>query len=284
MPGAHPSVRARQLAAELRRLREAALLTGTETATRLDWSASKVSRIENGRTAVSPADLRLLLDLYQVVGSRREHLLSLGRSARQRGWWDAYNDTLRQGYSTLIALEDDAEAERFYASTIVPGLLQTKNYAQEIIQTGSVIIPPGEVERRVQVRITQQGVLTRENPLEFTVVLDEATLRRQVGGAAVMREQVSYLAEAAGRPNITIQVLPFAMGSHLAMQGGFVIVQFPEENAPEVVYLENMTSDLFVEDEREVYQYSLVFDHLRSLALGPDESVGFINQIASESI
>ncbi len=99
-----------------------------------------------------------------------------------------------------------------------------------------------------------------------------------------MREQVSYLAEAAGRPNITIQVLPFAMGSHLAMQGGFVIVQFPEENAPEVVYLENMTSDLFVEDEREVYQYSLVFDHLRSLALGPDESVEFINQIASESI
>jgi transcriptional regulator with XRE-family HTH domain len=279
----HPSVRARQLAAELRRLRESATLTGDEVAGQLGWSPAKVSRIENGRIAVSAADLRHLLDLYQVSGSRRERLVELGRTATQRGWWDAYNDTLRQGYSTLLGLENDAESERFYAPTIIPGLLQAQAYAQEIIRTGFVIVPPGEVERRVRVRVTRQQVLTRDNPLEFTTVIDEATLRRQVGGADVMNEQLLHLVKIAALPNISIQVLPFAAGSHPAMQGGFAILQFPEIDAPDVVYLENMTSDLFVEDEREVYQYSLVFDRLREMALGRQDSIALITRLAGET-
>jgi len=161
-------------------------------------------------------------------------------------------------------------------------MLQAQAYAQEIIRTGFLVVPPGEIERRVLVRVTRQHVLNKDNPLEFNAVLDEATLRRQVGGPNVMKEQLSHLVEMATRPNVDLQVLPFAKGSHPAMQGGFAILQFPEVAASDVVYLENMTSDLFIESEREVYQYSLVFDHLRELALAQEESIALITQIANK--
>jgi transcriptional regulator with XRE-family HTH domain len=275
-----PSVRARQLAAQLRRLREVATLTGDDVAARLGWSPSKVSRIETSQSVITAGDLRKLLDVYEVSGSQRDQLLELGRNAQQRGWWDAYGDTLRPEVATLIALEADAESVRWWAPMAVPGLLQTEQYARDIIRSHLIMAPSARIDRRVQVRLTSQGVLSRNDPPEIAVVLDEAVVRRAIGGPDVHRAQLLHLAEMAERPNITMQVLPFAAGAHSALTGGFAILQFPEFLAADVVYLENMTSDLFVESEAEVYRYGLAFDHLCSMALGYEESIAFIAEAA----
>jgi transcriptional regulator with XRE-family HTH domain len=267
-----PTVRARQLAAELRRLRDEARLTGEEVGERLGWSAAKVSRVETAKIAINASDLARLLDLYEVSGQRRDRLAELGRSAGERGWWDAYADTLGPEYATLIALEAQAERARWYAALIVPGLLQTEEYAREIIRSTLLISPPGEIERRVQVRMTRQGVLTKDQPLRLSVVLDE--------GAEVMREQLRHLAEVSRWENIELQVLPDASGAHPAITGEFTILGFPELVSPDVVYLENMTSNIYVEQEAEVFRYNLAFDRLRSQALDPGESAGLIARLA----
>jgi transcriptional regulator with XRE-family HTH domain len=271
-----PSVRGRQLAAELRRLRAAATLTGEETAARLGWSPSKVSRIETGQTAPSPADLRRVLDLYEVTGTQRGRLELLGQSAGQRGWWDAYADTLGPEYTALIALEAEAESVRWYSPMLVPGLLQTERYAREVIRSGLLIAPPGEIERRVQVKMNRQRVLSRDTPLLLDVVLDEAAILRPVGDAAVMREQLAHLTQVAGQPGVSLQMLPLAAGPHPATTGEFTILRFPDLIAPDVVYLENMTSDLYVEREADVYRYAMAFDRLRAIALGPDDAAVLI--------
>jgi transcriptional regulator with XRE-family HTH domain len=271
-----PSVRGRQLAAELRRMRDAATMTGEEAAARLGWSASKISRIETGQTPASLADLRRLLDVYEVFGSQRERLELLVESAAQRGWWDAYADTLGPEYAALIALETEAQSVRWYSPMLVPGLLQTEQYAREVIRSGLLIAPPGEVERRVQVKMTRQRVLTKDDPLKLSVILDEAAILRPVGSPEIMREQLGHLASVAGLPNVTIQVLPLAAGTHPATSGEFTILGFPELVAPDVVYLENMTSDLYVEREGDVYRYAIAFDRLRALALSTDESAALI--------
>ena len=275
-----PSVRARQLAAELRRLRDAATLTGEEAAGRLGWSPSKISRIETGQTGPSPADLRRLLDLYEVSGTQRGRLESLGQSAGQRGWWDAYSDTLGPEYTALIALEAEAESVRWYAPMLVPGLLQTEEYARSVISSGLLIAPPGEIERRVQVKMTRQKVLAREDPLTLDVIVDEAAVLRMVGGAQVMRGQLAQLAAMARRANITVQVLPLEAGAHPATTGEFTILAFPDLVAPDVVYLENMTSDLYVEQEAEVYRYGMAFDRLRALAWPATKSGAFLTTAA----
>jgi transcriptional regulator with XRE-family HTH domain len=271
-----PSVRARQLAAELRRLRDAATLTGEETAGRLGWSPSKISRIETGQTAPSPADLRRLLDLYEVSGTQRGRLELLGQSAGQRGWWDAYSDTLGPEYTALIALEAEAESVRWYSPMLMPGLLQTEQYARDVISSGLLIAPPGEIERRVQVKMNRQRVLARDKPLSLDVVLDEAAALRMVGGGEVMREQLTRLVTLTAQPNITVQVLPLSVGAHPATTGEFTILGFPDLIAPDVVYLENMTSDLYVERETEVYRYGMAFDRLRALAVSAEKSAEFL--------
>lgn len=278
-----PSVRAHQLAAQLRRLREVKRITAEDVAERLSWSASKMSRIETGKSRVTAGDLRRLLDLYQVPAARRDRLFELARTADQRGWWDEYADLLRETYSAMIELEADAESALLYQPSLVPGLLQTGAYMGEIIRSSLLVEPPGEVPQRVEVRLIRQARLTRdEDPLEFAAVLDEAVLRRQVGGPEVMREQLLHLVQASARPNITLQVLPFATGSHPAMVGGFTILRFPGEPESGVVYLENMVSDLFVERDAQVHHYRLSFERLREMALQPEQSVALINQIASQ--
>lgn len=282
MPGRRPpSVRSRQLAAELRRLREAAVLTGDEAAARLGWSPSKISRIENGHSAVKTADLRALLDLYEVAGPPRDRLLELSRSANQRGWWDAYGDTLQEEYSALLALEDAAQSERAYTHSFIPSLLQTEAYARQAMNV--LDYPPGETARRITVRMTQQRVLTRTGPLEFRVVLDEACIRRWVGPDAVMAGQLRHLAEVVQLPNVTLRVMPFAAGYHEAMTGAFKILHFPEAGATDVVFLENRTSALFVEDEPEVHIYARTFAKLEERSLDPEESITLIRRVAEES-
>jgi hypothetical protein len=223
-----------------------------------------------------------MLDLYEVSGMRRDRLLELGRTSQQRGWWDAYADTLTSGYSTLIALESDAASERHYAAIMIPGLLQTERYAEMVTRATMIMAPPGEITRIATARMNRQKVLTRAEPLELIAVLDEAALRRQVGSPEVMREQLLHLVELSRRPNVTIQVLPFSKGPHLAISGVFTLLQFPEAAASGVVFLQNMTSDLFIEREDDVYRYSLAFDRLLELVLEPEESENFISRLAGE--
>jgi hypothetical protein len=211
-----------------------------------------------------------------LVGRGAGRVPELGRTARQRGWWDTYADMLGPEYATLIALEADAESAGWYAAQIVPGLLQTEEYAREIIRSTLLISPPGEIERRVQVRIARQRVLTREHPLRLSVVLDEAAIERVIGGPEVMRGQLAHLAEVSQRANIDLRVLPNAVGAHPAITGEFTILRFPELIAPDVVYLENMTSNIYVEREAEVFRYSLAFESLTALSLGLEDSAALL--------
>ncbi|MEU8194999.1 helix-turn-helix transcriptional regulator [Microbispora amethystogenes] len=283
--GRGPTVRRRRLAGELRRLRERKELTLEDAAERLGWSAAKVSRIETARVGITSPDLTRMLDLYELADDRRAGLHALARTARTRGWWDAYADSLPSDYSAYIQLEADAAFIRSYDGMIVHGLLQTDEYAREIIRAALMgMSSPAEVERRVEVRMTRQRLLLRdESPLRFWTVVDEAALTRRVGSEAIMREQYARLLEFADRDNVTIQVLPFAKGAHPATAGTFALLEFRETHDPNVVYVEGTTSNLYVESDAEIYRYSLAFDHLRAMALDPDESRRLIARLAEGS-
>ncbi|MFJ2031692.1 helix-turn-helix domain-containing protein [Streptosporangium sp. NPDC087985] len=286
MAGGHgPTVRRRRLAGELRRLRERAALTIEEAAERVGWSTAKVSRIETARVGITSPDLTRLLDLYELDAGKRTALHALARTARTRGWWDAYADSLPSDYATYIQLEAEAAFIRGFDSMLVHGLLQSEDYAREVIRSALMALsPPAEVERRIEVRLTRQNLLLREeNPLRFWTVIDEAVLTRRVGSAETMHSQYAKLIEFADRDNVTIQILPFNAGPHPATAGTFAIMEFREPYDPDVVYVESMTSSLYVEKDTEMYWYTLAFDHLRAAALGPNESKALISEMAEKS-
>ncbi|WP_275936253.1 helix-turn-helix domain-containing protein [Sinosporangium album] len=264
-------MRRRRLASELRRLRDRAQLTIEQVAERLGWSATKVSRIETSRVGVVPKDVGLMLDLYAVGETKREELLDLARDAQKKGWWHAFGDIPTE-YAAYIGLEAEAASMRSFAPQVVPGLLQTEHYARAIIRSGLVISPQGEVERRVEVRMARQALLSQDDPLRLWAILDEAAIRREIGGCEVMKPQLDHLLEMADRPNVTVQVLPFSAGAHPATNGAFEILEFPEPADPDVVFVENLTGSLYIERETDIYQYSMIFDHLRAKAMDPDES------------
>ncbi|MFI6455043.1 helix-turn-helix domain-containing protein [Streptosporangium amethystogenes] len=283
--GRGPTVRRRRLAGELRRLRDLKALTLEEAAQCVGWSVAKVSRIETARVGITSPDLTRLLDLYELDESKRPALHALARTARMKGWWDAYASSLPSDYATYIQLEAEAAFIRNFNNALVHGLLQTEDYAREVIRSALMALsPPAEVERRVEVRLTRQKLLLREeSPIRFWTVIDEAALARQIGSAAIMRGQYAKLLELADQDNITIQVLPLAAGVHPATAGAFSIMEFREIYDPTVVYVENMTSSLYVENDTEMYWYTLAFDHLRAAALGPDRSKKLIEQMVEES-
>jgi transcriptional regulator with XRE-family HTH domain len=279
-----PTVRRRRLAAELRRLRERAEMTLEQAASQVEWSVAKLSRVETARVGINLADLRYLLKIYDVTDERVEELVSLARRARMRGWWESYADTLPSDYASYIGLESEAASLRCFDALTLNGLLQTTDYAREVIRASLMALsPPGEVERRVEVRTTRQRVLNRElNPLRLWTVIDEAVLRRLVGSAHVMKAQGDRLLELAALPNVTVQVLPTGVGAHPATTGTFSILEFPEPQDADVVYLETLTANIFVEDDAQAYRYALAFDHLRAMALGPEESKTFIAALSAE--
>ncbi|MGC5010738.1 helix-turn-helix domain-containing protein [Streptosporangium sp. DT93] len=278
---ASPTVRRRRLASELRRLRERAQLTMEEVGEQLGWSATKISRIETARVRVALTDTGRLLDLYAVDSAKRGELLDLAKDARKKGWWQAYGD-LPTEYTTYIGLEAEATSMRSFAPTIFPGLLQTEDYARAVIRSALSFSSPGEIERRVEVRMARQALLAQDGPLRLWAVLDEAVIRRPVGGPAVMRSQLKRLLDITDLPNVTIQVLPFAVGAHPGTNGAFEIMEFPEPADPDVVFMENFTGSLYIERETDVYRYSLTFDHLRAKALDPDGSRRFVAEAASQ--
>lgn len=280
-----PTVRRRRLGGELRRLRERSELTLEEAAAKLGWSPAKISRIETARVGITTSDLVHMLDVYELPEDKRANLIALARTARKRGWWDAYADSLPSDFSPYIELESDAASIRSYDGLIINGLLQTEEYARETMRAALMhLCSPAEIDRRVEVRMTRQELLLRgEEPLRLWAILDEAALTRQVGSAATMRKQYTKLLEFAERHNITIQVLPFAKGAHPATTGSFALLEFRESYEPEVVYLEEMSSSLYVENDHEIYLYSLAFGHLQAMALDPAESSLLIARLAEQS-
>ncbi len=259
-------------------------MTHAEVASRLEWSASKVSRIETGQSRAQTGDVADLLELYGVTDdSVRKAYVQLAREARRRGWWTRYSDVLGSG-TTYIGLESEAAAIQTFEPQNVPGLLQNEGYARASIQGGLVRPDPDEVERRVRARMERQELLERANPPQIWAVLDEAVIRRPVGGAAVMRDQLQHLVDITTRPNanVTVQVLPMALGSHPGMNGAFVLLGFPDPQDRPVVYLETATDGLYLEETPDIERYTLMFKHLVARALGPDESRAMIIEIVDQ--
>lgn len=275
----NPTVRRRRLGMELRRLREQKGMTAEEVAERLLVSQSKISRLENGRRSISQRDVRDLCGVYEVEDQRVvESLMQMAKDSRQQGWWHAFGDV---PYSVYIGLETDAASLRAYEPQIVPGLLQTRPYAEALIQGALPETSTADVEKRVQVRLRrQERVSAEENPLRLWTVLDEAALRRIVGSRSVMREQLEHLAEMSRLPHITVQVLPYEVGAHPGLNGQYAILEFPDTSDSSVVYIEGVTSDLYLEKPLDVQKYSVMYEHLRAQALNVDQSRQFIADIA----
>ncbi|MEV4251540.1 helix-turn-helix transcriptional regulator [Spirillospora sp. NPDC049652] len=282
--GSSPTVRRRRLAAELKALRLSKGMTGVEASRRMEADPSWISRIESGRRGIKTRDLRLLLDVYEVEDEEyREGLLDLARQAKQRGWWHTYTDVIPDDFQDYVGLEAEADSLRVYQAELVPGLLQTSDYHRALLQ-----IPPSkpsedEIERRVQLRLARQQRLTAEDRrLDLWVVLNEAVLRRVIGGAETMATQLTHLVEAGELSNVTIQVLPFSAGAHQAMTGSFVALGFPETADADLVYIEQQVGTLYVEDAGQVRPYTVAFDHLRAMALSPENSLRLIADVAKE--
>ena len=271
--GQGPTIRRRRLASELRRLREAADLTIDEVAEKLECSASKISRIETGHVGVTPRDARDMLELYGQTGDEREALVQLAREARKPGWWQAYKEVFT---GTFVGLEADASSLRAFQALLVPGLLQTEPYARAVIRAMRPDADESDIQRRVDARTARQQLLTDPNPPEYWAVIDEAVLHRVVGGPEVMAHQADRLLAVAQLPHVTIQVVPFGAGAHPGMEGPFLILGFPEQADPDVVYVDSTSGGFFLELPPDVRRYILMFDHLRATALKPDDSVEVI--------
>jgi transcriptional regulator with XRE-family HTH domain len=274
-----PTVRERRLARALRQLREGAGLTIEEVAEKLEMSASTVSRIETAQVGVRPRDLGFLLDMYELSGPERDQLLQIARERRQQRWWQEYADLPN---FTLAGLEDDASTIVQFSSLLIPGLLQTEAYARTVLEAIRLDAKPIDIERRLELRIHRQALLTSEDPPEYWVVLDEAAVRREVGGPAVMAEQLGRLIELSKLPNVTLQVLPFTSGEHPAMDGDFTILHYRESADPDVLYIENTGGDMYLEAPEVTRRYNKIFDHLRAAAQNPGESIRTLGSIQSQ--
>jgi len=277
-----PTARGRRLRHELRRLREEAGLTHNDVARRLEWSASKVSRIETGQSRAQTGDVRDLLEIYGVTDAATvDALIQLAREARRRGWWTRYTDVLGSG--TYVGLEAEASSLQTYQSMYVPGLLQTEDYARSVMQAVQIRPNPEVLERGLAARMARQEVLSQQNAPEIWAVVDESALARPVGGPEIMHAQLQHIIEVSSRPKtpLTLQVLPLAIGAHPGMEGPFVILDFQSATDPPMVYLETATDGLYLDEPADVERYTLRFNHLVARALGPDESRTMIADLAA---
>ena len=274
-----PTVRERRLARALRHLREEASLTIEDVAEKLEISPSTVSRMETAQVGVRPRDLRFLLDMYEITDAERDQLLQIARERRQQQWWQEYADLPN---IAVAGLEEDASTIWQYSTQLVPGLLQTEAYARAVLGAIRLDSKPGDIDRRLDLRLHRQALLTRADAPEYWVILDEAVVRRQVGGPAAMAEQLGHLIEVARLPNVTVQVLPFTSGEHAGMDGEFTILHYRESSDPDVVYIENTGNDVYLENPEVTRRYNKIFDHLRAAAQNPGESIRTLGTIQSQ--
>ncbi|MEZ0095782.1 helix-turn-helix domain-containing protein [Streptacidiphilus sp. EB129] len=275
----NPTVRRRRLGSELRKLREQKGLTAEEVAQQLLVSQSKISRLENGRRSISQRDVRDLCTVYGVSDeSMVEGLMAMARESRQRGWWHAFGDV---PYSVYIGLEAEAVSVRNYESLFIPGLLQTREYAHAVVAGIQPEATPEQIDKRTDIRMVRQNLLSdTDTPLRLWAVIDEAALHRVVGSPAIMRDQLHRLVELSTQPHINVQVLPYSVGAHPGMSGTFSILEFQDALDASVVYLEGVTSDLYLEKEGDVRLYSVMYEHLRAQALSAGQTRDLVTEVA----
>ena len=277
--GGKPTVRSRRVGAELRRLREAAAVTTAQAAELLSCSPAKISRIENGIVSARVVDLRLLLDRYgDQDQEHRAYLERLARESNKRGWWQDYGDTIPPYYADFIGLETDASYIKTWEPTIVPGLLQTPEYARAVMLANPAMISPDKLENHISIRQERQARLEHGTDVRLDAVIWEAAVVTTVGGDEVQRGQLARLLDVMNRPNISVQVLPLEAGDKANMSGSFVMFSFGSERSVSTVFVETLTSSQYLERDQELRGYTLVFDALRSAALSPAASAARIRQ------
>ena len=276
-----PTVRLRRLAAELRRLRSAAQLSREDVEEQTGVNEGTLYRLETARARPQRRTLMALLDLYGADTSLRSDLLAIAQGADNQGWLRPYHSALPEEYTAYISFEAEARSVRNYESLFIPGLLQTEAYARAVIPGVLPSATKDQVDQRVQARIERQQLLDRPDPLELWAVIDEAAIRRLVGGRKIMHAQVTHLADAAAKPNITIQVIPFEAGAHPGMPGSFVHMDFKDPLDPELVYIDTMAGDLFLEADADLRRYRSMFDHLRATALGATDTASLLASAAA---
>ena len=278
-----PTVRRMLVGAQLRRLRTEAGLSRDQAGEAIRASEWKIHRLENGQVGFKERDIIDLLRLYGVTDPDEvAAFLLLTREANDPGWWQHYGDVLPRWFRTYVDLESAATLIRTYEGQFIPGLLQTDDYMRAVVQGAHLAESAEEVGRRVRLRLARQTLLTREQPPRLWAVVDEAAMRRPVGGREVMRGQLERLIEATKLPNVTLQILPFDVGAHPAMVGSFSVLRFPEEELPDVVYLEHLTSALYLNKPEEVDQYLHVMESICVQAAPPDQTVALLDQILDE--
>lgn len=279
-PGS-PTVRRRELGAMLRALRNERGLTVDQVAAELLCSPSKVSRLETGQRGATLRDVRDLCNLYGVTeAADRERLMTLAREGKQQGWWQSFE----LPHSTFVGLEQAAISMKIFHSAVVPGLLQTAGYTRALHQAYMPPLEPEIIEQRVEERLTrQQQVLDQVAPPRIEIVMDEAVLHRPVGGSAVISEQLDRITGIAKRRDITIQILPFEVGAHPALESDFIILEFTGQ-AANMVYVEGLAGQIYLDRPQDVDRYLQVFERLRSVADGPKDSVARIAKIRSAYI
>ena len=278
-----PTVQRMLVGARLRRLRTELGLSREEAAESIRASEWKIHRLENGQVGFKERDIIDLLRRYGVTDPAEvADFLALAREANVPGWWQHYGDVLPQWFRTYVDLESAASLIRTYEGQFVPGLLQTDGYMRAVVRGAHLEDSGEEVGRRVRLRMARQMLLTREDPPRLWAVVDEAALRRPVGGREVMRGQLERLVEATKLPNVTLQVLPFNSGAHPAMVGSFSVLRFPDQELPDVVYLEHLTSALYLNKPDEVDQYLHVMETICVRAAPPDQTVDLLERILED--
>jgi hypothetical protein len=263
-------------------MREAANISRMDAGWEIRSSESKVSRMELGRVGFKERDVSDLLRLYGLDdGEERDRLLALARDANNPGWWHRYGDVLPSWFHSYLGLEAAAQLIRTYELQFVPGLLQTPEYTRAVVQLGRTTIPDQEIERRVALRLSRQEALTRPNPIKVWAVVDEAVLRRPIGGVKTMRAQLEYLIESCRQPNITLQVMPFTAGNP-ASGGAYSILRFPEQDLPDIVYIEHLTSALYLDKLEDLDQYTATMEALCVAAPPPSRTEGILEEILND--
>jgi transcriptional regulator with XRE-family HTH domain len=278
-----PTVRLRRLASELRKLRAAADLTRDEVTERTGINGVTLYRLEAAKARPQARTLRALLDLYNADGQLRDELQAILKESAERTWLHAFEPELPDQYAAYIGFEQESRRVLNFESLFIPGLLQTEDYARAVIRGTLPTATRDEVEGRLQARLQRQALLAQENPPHLWAVIDEAVLHRQVGGRAVMRAQLERLQDVAEEPNITLQAVPFGSGAHPGMHGSFIIMRFGEGNS-DVIYIETMTNDLFLENESDIHRYNLVFEHLRAVSSSPEATRALVAAVVKEEM
>ncbi|MGW1679323.1 helix-turn-helix domain-containing protein [Saccharopolyspora sp. NPDC002376] len=283
MAGMAPTMGRRRLGGVLKTLRLGAGLSNEQARQRSSMSTAKLSRLETGHNVVHLKDIRALLDAYNADPKTREEVLQLAQMAEKRGWWQEFDDVLPTDFDLYLSVEEAAASLMVFQTSVVPGLLQTEDYARAWLRAEDPGKPNAELERLIGLRMTRrQAVAEKDEPLMVWAVLDEAVIRRRVGGSEVMREQLEHLLSLCERPNVTIQVLPFSVGAHVAASGSFTLVEFAEATDPEIGYVDCAAGNVYPEKPGQVRRMKTSFHHLTSSALEPTKSLSFIRKVQKE--